>query len=64
MLPWEARGYAPLITGVANSTSRVTISQNGYAVYSKVVPPRKSRNQRTGRCGSGIYRAAGPPALG
>ncbi|WP_254555123.1 fimbria/pilus outer membrane usher protein, partial [Salmonella enterica] len=26
MLPWEARGYAPLITGVANSTSRVTIS--------------------------------------
>ncbi|WP_395224413.1 outer membrane usher protein PefC [Salmonella sp. SKLX087901] len=39
MLPWEARGYAPLITGVANSTSRVTISQNGYTVYSKVVPP-------------------------
>ncbi|EKY9270469.1 fimbria/pilus outer membrane usher protein [Salmonella enterica] len=45
MLPWEARGYAPLITGVANSTSRVTISQNGYTVYSKVVPPgRKSSN--------------------
>lgn len=39
MLPWEARGYAPLITGVANSTSRITITQSGYTVYSKLVPP-------------------------
>ncbi|WMC28626.1 fimbria/pilus outer membrane usher protein (plasmid) [Salmonella enterica subsp. enterica serovar 4,12:i:-] len=29
----------PAYHRVANSTSRVTISQNGYAVYSKVVPP-------------------------
>lgn len=39
MTPWEARGYAPLITGVANSTSRITITQSGYTIYSKVVPP-------------------------
>ncbi|EHJ8506395.1 PefC/AfrB family outer membrane usher protein [Salmonella enterica subsp. diarizonae serovar 47:k:z53:[z84]] len=39
MAPWEARGYAPVISGVANSTSRITIIQNGYTMYSKVVPP-------------------------
>ncbi|WP_145512038.1 PefC/AfrB family outer membrane usher protein [Yersinia kristensenii] len=39
MTPWELRGYAPLITGVASSTSRITITQSGYTVYSKVVPP-------------------------
>ncbi len=39
MTPWEARGYAPLITGVASSTSRITITQSGYTIYSKVVPP-------------------------
>lgn len=39
MTPWESRGYAPLITGVATTTSRITITQNGYTVYSRVVPP-------------------------
>lgn len=39
MTSWEARGYAPVISGVANSTSRITITQNGYTMYSKVVPP-------------------------
>lgn len=39
MTPWEARGYAPLITGVASSASRITIKQGGYTVYSKMVPP-------------------------
>lgn len=39
MEPWEFRGYAPLITGVAASTSRITITQNGYTVYSRVVQP-------------------------
>lgn len=39
MTPWEARGYAPLITGVATSASRITITQGGYTVYSKTVPP-------------------------
>ncbi|MBJ9214360.1 PefC/AfrB family outer membrane usher protein [Citrobacter freundii] len=39
MTPWEARGYAPLISGVASSASRITITQGGYTVYSKMVPP-------------------------
>lgn len=38
MRPWNSSGYAPLITGVATSTSRITISQGGYTIYSKVVP--------------------------
>ncbi|MGG5415021.1 PefC/AfrB family outer membrane usher protein [Edwardsiella tarda] len=39
MRPWQTRGYAPLITGVASTTSRITITQNGYTIYSRVVPP-------------------------
>lgn len=39
MTPWESRGYAPLISGVATTTSRITITQNGYTMYSRVVPP-------------------------
>lgn len=39
MTPFGTKGYAPTITGVADSTSRITISQNGYTIYSRVVPP-------------------------
>ncbi|WP_137651975.1 PefC/AfrB family outer membrane usher protein [Escherichia albertii] len=39
MKQWESRGYAPLISGIAARTSRITVSQNGYVVYSKIVPP-------------------------
>lgn len=39
MRPRDSSGYAPLISGVATSTSRITISQGGYTIYSKVVPP-------------------------
>ncbi|MDD1847208.1 PefC/AfrB family outer membrane usher protein [Aeromonas veronii] len=38
MRPWTSSGYAPLISGVATSTSRITVSQGGYTIYSKVVP--------------------------
>ncbi|MBB6965750.1 PefC/AfrB family outer membrane usher protein [Escherichia coli] len=38
MRPWESRGYAPDISGVAPSPSRITVKQNGYTVYSKMVP--------------------------
>ncbi|EMI7380131.1 PefC/AfrB family outer membrane usher protein [Salmonella enterica] len=38
MRPWSSRGYAPTITGVASSTSRITVKQGGYTVYSRVVP--------------------------
>ncbi|EHI3197144.1 PefC/AfrB family outer membrane usher protein [Salmonella enterica] len=39
MRPWNSRGYAPVISGVAGTTSRITITQGGYTVYSRVVPP-------------------------
>lgn len=39
MTPWNARGYAPVINGVATTTSRITVTQNGYIVYSRVVQP-------------------------
>lgn len=37
MRSWNERGYAPDINGVASSTSRITVRQNGYTIYSKVV---------------------------
>lgn len=39
MTPWESRGYAPVISGVAATASRITITQNGYTVYSRMVQP-------------------------
>ncbi len=39
MSAWDYRGYAPVISGVATTSSRITITQNGYTVYSRVVPP-------------------------
>lgn len=39
MIPWEARGYVPLITGVVSTASRITVKQSGYTIYSKMVPP-------------------------
>ncbi|MDQ4429065.1 fimbria/pilus outer membrane usher protein [Yokenella regensburgei] len=39
MRSWQTRGYAPVITGVASSTSRITVSQGNYTIYSRVVPP-------------------------
>ncbi|MCZ8781124.1 PefC/AfrB family outer membrane usher protein [Escherichia albertii] len=38
MRPWESRGYAPDISGIAATPSRITVKQNRYAVYSKMVP--------------------------
>ncbi|ECW0471767.1 PefC/AfrB family outer membrane usher protein [Salmonella enterica subsp. enterica] len=39
MSAWDFRGYAPVISGGAASSSRITITQNGYTIYSRVVPP-------------------------
>ncbi len=44
MRPWEKRGYAPVISGVANSNAKITISQNGYVLSSQVVPAGKLIN--------------------
>ncbi|WP_137652011.1 PefC/AfrB family outer membrane usher protein [Escherichia albertii] len=38
MRPWESRGYAPDISGIASTPSRITVKQNEYTVYSKMVP--------------------------
>ncbi|EPE4835441.1 fimbria/pilus outer membrane usher protein [Yersinia enterocolitica] len=39
MLPSSLRGFAPLISGIAQSNARVTISQNGNVIYQTFVAP-------------------------
>ena len=39
MLPTRFRGFAPIVSGVANSNARITIRQNGYIVYETFVAP-------------------------
>ena len=39
MLPSQLRGYAPAISGVANTNSRITVRQNGNIVYETYVAP-------------------------
>lgn len=39
MLPVSQRGFAPVISGIAQSNARVTISQNGNVVYQTYVAP-------------------------
>lgn len=39
MMPPNLRGYAPLVTGIAKTNARVTISQQGRVIYETSVPP-------------------------
>lgn len=39
MLPISLRGFAPVVTGIAQSNARVSISQNGNVVYQSYVAP-------------------------
>lgn len=39
MLPISQRGFAPVISGIAHSNARVTVSQNGNVVYQTYVSP-------------------------
>lgn len=39
MLPISLRGFAPVISGIAQSNARVTVSQNGNVVYQTFVAP-------------------------
>lgn len=39
MMPARLRGFAPQITGIANSNARVTVRQNGNVVYETYVAP-------------------------
>ncbi|EEZ39036.1 PefC/AfrB family outer membrane usher protein [Photobacterium damselae] len=38
MKSWSARGYAPVIDGVLNSNSLITVKQGDYVLYSKTLP--------------------------
>ncbi|HID8810535.1 TPA: PefC/AfrB family outer membrane usher protein [Enterobacter roggenkampii] len=49
----RTRGYAPVITGVATGTSRITITQGGYTIYSRVVPPGPWRLDDISSTGNG-----------
>ncbi len=39
MLPNQLRGFAPAVSGVANSNARITVRQNGNVVYETYVAP-------------------------
>ncbi|HGN1706717.1 TPA: fimbria/pilus outer membrane usher protein [Providencia rettgeri] len=39
MLPSQMRGYAPAVSGVANSNARITVRQNGNIIYETYVAP-------------------------
>lgn len=39
MLPSQLRGFAPAVSGVANSNARITVRQNGNVVYETYVAP-------------------------
>lgn len=39
MLPSQLRGYAPAISGIANSNARITVRQNGNIIYETYVAP-------------------------
>lgn len=39
MLPNSLRGFAPIVSGIAESNARVTVSQNGNVVYQTYVAP-------------------------
>lgn len=45
MLPPNLRGYAPEVTGIANTNSTVTISQQGRVIYTTQVAPGPFRIQ-------------------
>lgn len=39
MLPNSQRGFAPVITGIAQSNARVTVSENGNVIYQTYIAP-------------------------
>ena len=39
MLPWSLRGYAPQISGIAQTNATVTVSQDDRIIYQSKVPP-------------------------
>ncbi|MCV5626677.1 fimbria/pilus outer membrane usher protein, partial [Escherichia coli] len=39
MLPDSMQNFTPLVQSVAQSNALITVSQNGYIIYQKEVPP-------------------------
>lgn len=39
MIPDGLTGFAPIIRGIAKSNARITVSDNGYTIYQRNVPP-------------------------
>lgn len=39
MIPWQTRGYAPIVSGVANTNARITVKQGEHVLSSQIVPP-------------------------
>lgn len=39
MVPSSQRDYAPIIRGISRTQARVEVKQNGYTIYSSMVPP-------------------------
>lgn len=53
MLPPNLRGYAPDISGVAHTSAKVTVSQEGHVIYETQVPAGPFRIQDLGEFTSG-----------
>ncbi len=53
MLPNSARGFSPVVTGIASSTARVSVRKDGVLVYETTVPPGPFRLTDIYNAGSG-----------
>lgn len=53
MLPSSQRGFSPSVSGIANSTAKVSVRQNGNLVYETTVPPGPFRLTDINAGGSG-----------
>ncbi|WP_156294318.1 fimbria/pilus outer membrane usher protein [Serratia oryzae] len=53
MRPLNQRGFAPMLTGIANSNARITVSQNGNVIYQTYVAPGAFRINDLNQTGLG-----------
>ncbi|EEP89847.1 fimbrial usher protein FanD [Yersinia kristensenii ATCC 33638] len=53
MTGWRNHSYAPIISGVAKSNARITVTQSGYTLYSQMVPPGPYVLRDLGMVGNG-----------
>lgn len=53
MIPGSMNGFAPVVTGIARSNARVTVTQNGYTIYQANVAPGPFRFDDLSGSGTG-----------